>query len=212
MASSMRARASWRIICARSGSGPRWWWGCASSARWRCWWGCSASSRPGGAYLPLDPDYPPERLAFMLADAGAPVLVTRAALRAHAAARTTPASCGLDADWPAIARQPTTAPATGLDRSTPPTSSTPQAPPERPKGVWSTTPRLAIYIAWANSDLSIEHCERQLLSSQRTGVRCDRDSQLVPAVALGQACRPAARAKPVRDTRRPLRSRATSAC
>ena len=23
---------------------PRWWWGCASSARWRCWWDCSASS------------------------------------------------------------------------------------------------------------------------------------------------------------------------
>ena len=37
--------------------------------------------KAGGAYLPLDPDYPPERLAFMLADAGAPVLLTRAALR-----------------------------------------------------------------------------------------------------------------------------------
>ncbi|MPY39617.1 amino acid adenylation domain-containing protein, partial [Streptomyces phyllanthi] len=29
----------------------------------------------GGAYLPLDPDYPPERLAFMLTDGGAAVLV-----------------------------------------------------------------------------------------------------------------------------------------
>ena len=37
--------------------------------------------KAGGAYLPLDPGYPPERLAFMLADAGAPVLVTRTALR-----------------------------------------------------------------------------------------------------------------------------------
>ena len=36
--------------------------------------------KAGGAYLPLDPGYPPERLAFMLADAGAPVLVTQAAL------------------------------------------------------------------------------------------------------------------------------------
>ena len=37
--------------------------------------------KAGGAYLPLDPDYPQGRLAFMLADAGAPVLVTRTALR-----------------------------------------------------------------------------------------------------------------------------------
>ena len=32
--------------------------------------------KAGGAYLPLDPGYPAERLAFMLADAGAAVLVT----------------------------------------------------------------------------------------------------------------------------------------
>ena len=135
----MRARASWRITCARSGSGPRWWWGCASSARWRCWWVCSASSRPGGAYLPLDPDYPPERLAFMLADAGAPVLLTRAALRAHLPAHDAHVVC-LDADWPAIARQPATAPATGLAAAaTPPTSSTPQAPPEHQRASPSPT-------------------------------------------------------------------------
>ena len=65
--------------------------------------------KAGGAYLPLDPAYPPERLAFMLEDAGAPVLVTQAALRerlpAHGARIVR-----LDADWPAIARQPATAP------------------------------------------------------------------------------------------------------
>jgi amino acid adenylation domain-containing protein len=32
--------------------------------------------KAGGAYLPLDPEYPRERIAFMLADANAPVLVT----------------------------------------------------------------------------------------------------------------------------------------
>src|SRR5262249_9515586 len=36
--------------------------------------------KAGGAYLPLDPSYPQERLTFMLADAGAPVLVTQSAL------------------------------------------------------------------------------------------------------------------------------------
>ena len=32
--------------------------------------------KAGAAYVPLDPAYPPSRLAFMLADSGAPVLVT----------------------------------------------------------------------------------------------------------------------------------------
>jgi amino acid adenylation domain-containing protein len=34
--------------------------------------------KAGGVYLPLDPDYPDERLAFMLRDAGATVLLTQA--------------------------------------------------------------------------------------------------------------------------------------
>ena len=70
--------------------------------------------KAGGAYLPLDPGYPAERLAFMLADAGAPVLVTQSALvdrlPAHGARIVR-----LDADAPAIAAQPTSAPAPALD-------------------------------------------------------------------------------------------------
>ncbi len=45
--------------------------------------------KAGGGYVPLDPDYPAERLAFMLADAAVPVLVApphlAAALPAHSA-------------------------------------------------------------------------------------------------------------------------------
>ncbi|ROP35964.1 amino acid adenylation domain-containing protein [Saccharothrix texasensis] len=37
--------------------------------------------RVGAAYLPLDPDYPAERLAHMLADSATPVVVTERALR-----------------------------------------------------------------------------------------------------------------------------------
>ncbi len=44
--------------------------------------------KAGGAYLPLDPAYPPERIAFMLADARAPVLLTHSgAARATARQR-----------------------------------------------------------------------------------------------------------------------------
>jgi non-ribosomal peptide synthetase component F len=68
----------------------------------------------GGAYLPLDPHYPPERLAFMLADAGAPVLVGEARLLDRLPSGGA-ALVRLDADWPQIAREPEQAPAPDLE-------------------------------------------------------------------------------------------------
>ena len=64
--------------------------------------------KAGGAYLPLDPGYPPDRLAFMLADARVDVLVTRTALRDRLPPAPARIVC-LDADGPAIARHPTAA-------------------------------------------------------------------------------------------------------
>ncbi len=63
--------------------------------------------KAGGAYVPLDPGYPPERLAFMIADARIPVLLTqeRLSLPPHSAEVV----C-LDAGWSAIARESTEAP------------------------------------------------------------------------------------------------------
>ena len=112
-ASSMRAPTSWRIICARSASAPRPWSGSASSARPRCSSGSSASSRPAAPTCRSIPSYPPERLAFMLEDAGAPVLVTHSALLDRLPAHGARIVC-LDIDAPAIARQPTSAPPSGL--------------------------------------------------------------------------------------------------
>ena len=42
--------------------------------------------KAGGAYLPLDPDYPPERLAHMLRDSGAALVLTQMDLRDQFAA------------------------------------------------------------------------------------------------------------------------------
>jgi amino acid adenylation domain-containing protein len=70
--------------------------------------------KAGGAYLPLDPRYPADRLAYMLTDARVTVLLTQDALVDQLPA---PAAelVRLDADWPRIARQPETAPASGVD-------------------------------------------------------------------------------------------------
>ena len=69
--------------------------------------------KAGGAYLPLDPDYPAERLAFMLEDARATLLLTHSALIDRLPAHDARV-VRLDAEWSAIAAQPTTAPASGL--------------------------------------------------------------------------------------------------
>ena len=46
--------------------------------------GLLAILKAGGAYLPLDPSYPPERLAFMVEDAGVTVLLTERRLASSA--------------------------------------------------------------------------------------------------------------------------------
>src|SRR6195256_4627052 len=80
--------------------------------------GLLAILKAGGAYLPLDPAYPRERLAFMLEDAGAPVLVTHSALPGRLPSHRAD-SVLVDADAAAIAAQPASAPAVTLDPHNP---------------------------------------------------------------------------------------------
>ncbi|MFN8569280.1 MAG: amino acid adenylation domain-containing protein [Kouleothrix sp.] len=66
--------------------------------------------KAGAAYLPLEPAYPPERLALMLADSRARLLLTEQRLRDERfGAVPLPVVC-LDSEWPQIARAPREAP------------------------------------------------------------------------------------------------------
>ena len=69
--------------------------------------------KTGCAYVPLDPDYPPARLKFMLEDSAAGVLITQTSLMEHLPAQPGHTLC-LDRAWPDIRRaDPANLPARG---------------------------------------------------------------------------------------------------
>ncbi len=65
--------------------------------------------KAGAAFLPLDPSFPHERMAFMLHDTQAGLLLTQARLRPQLAGLDATLIC-LDEDWPSIAAHPADAP------------------------------------------------------------------------------------------------------
>ena len=103
--------------------------------------------KAGGAYLPLDPDHPAERLAFMLEDASAPVLVTNAALpdRLPASVRIV----RLDAEWPTIGQNPTTPPANHLLPSNAVYLTYTSGSTGKPKGVAMAHQAIANLVTWS---------------------------------------------------------------
>ncbi len=66
----------------RLGVGPEMRVGIAAERSLEMMVGLLGILQAGGAWVPLDPSYPPERLAFMLADASVPVLLTQRRLLA----------------------------------------------------------------------------------------------------------------------------------
>jgi amino acid adenylation domain-containing protein len=65
--------------------------------------------KAGAAYVPLDPAYPKERLAYMMDDARVELLLTEEGLAAQLP-RPNARTIYLDADWPAISREAGTNP------------------------------------------------------------------------------------------------------
>ena len=74
--------------------------------------------KAGAAYLPIDPAYPKERIAFMIEDAAASVIITRQEL-AHTLPQTEAKAICLDSDWPAICEYDRTNPDSGATAGNP---------------------------------------------------------------------------------------------
>ncbi|WP_426751162.1 amino acid adenylation domain-containing protein [Myxococcus sp. Y35] len=65
--------------------------------------------KAGGAFVPIDPSYPQDRIAYILRDAAVPILVTLSDIADELPSQGEQLVC-LDDDWRVISRQPTHAP------------------------------------------------------------------------------------------------------
>ncbi|MBV9788758.1 MAG: amino acid adenylation domain-containing protein, partial [Chloroflexi bacterium] len=107
-----------------------------------------AVHKAGGAYMPLDPAHPTQRLSFMLEDAEAAVVITRAGLRERFDGYTGALLC-LDSDATQIAQESTA----DLDLATQPEDLAyvmyTSGSTGKPKGVLSTHAGLANRLLWS---------------------------------------------------------------
>ena len=139
--------------------------------------------KAGAAYLPLDPSTPPERVAFILADAGAPLLLTH---RGQARGLS-PAGCRVvELDGPeaaAIAARPAS-----FAREDPAPQSLAyviytSGSTGRPKGVEITHANLLNLVDWHNSAFGVTAADR---ASQVAGLGFDAAGwEIWPHLAAG---------------------------
>lgn len=125
--------------------------------------GILAALKAGAAYVPLDPDYPADRITYMLKDAGAPILLT--SRKVHAIAPEARVErIYLDADWEHIRSESTAnlASLAGPDNLAYiiyTSGSTGQ-----PKGVAITHRSAVSFLNWAN-EVFPEHYREGLLAA-----------------------------------------------
>ncbi|MFV2013560.1 MULTISPECIES: non-ribosomal peptide synthetase [unclassified Micromonospora] len=104
--------------------------------------------KAGGAYVPLDADHPADRLAFLLEDTGASIIVTQSALRGSLPPTGATVVC-LDTDWETISACPAeefTTPGSAEDLVYVIYTS---GSTGRPKGVMISHRGLMNYLVWA---------------------------------------------------------------
>jgi len=117
--------------------------------------------KAGGAYLPLDPAYPQERLTFMLEDSSVPILLTQQHLKASLPQTQARIIC-LDTDWEKIEKQANypLSPSPHL-----PTSSPPHLPTSSPPHLLTSPLAYIIYTSGSTGTpkgVAVEH--QQLLN------------------------------------------------
>ena len=120
--------------------------------------------KAGGGYVPLDPIYPPARLAFMLADTQAPVLLTEEVLLGQLPAFKGHVLC-LNHEWDVIASAPDSDPPCRTMAENVAYVIYTSGSTGEPKGVVLTHANAIAFLAWANRTFDRESMERTLFST-----------------------------------------------
>ncbi len=125
--------------------------------------------KAGGAYLPLDPAYPAERLAYILADAGAALVLVSGSTK-DALPDGIAGMLNLEQEAPAIAGAPAYDPANDADEHNLAYVIYTSGSTGRPKGVMITHYSLINFLTWRQSAFALSPADRVL---QRTSFAFD---------------------------------------
>ncbi|HEY6806346.1 MAG TPA: amino acid adenylation domain-containing protein [Pyrinomonadaceae bacterium] len=123
--------------------------------------------KAGGTYLPIDPDYPSERIDFILEDAAAAVLLmhdpTSSALPAYAGP-----IIDLDADWDTIATSSNLEPGVAIDKDNGAYVLYTSGSTGQPKGVFVPHRAIANHMQWMLKELAFNDSDRVLQKTPYT--------------------------------------------
>ncbi|HEY2232001.1 MAG TPA: amino acid adenylation domain-containing protein, partial [Candidatus Angelobacter sp.] len=117
--------------------------------------------KAGSAYVPLDPAYPADRLAYMVEDAQAKVLLTQSKLRGRLP-KSTGRIIELDKDWETIAQENFSAAASRATAENLIYVIYTSGSTGRPKGVAVEHRQVANQLFWAGAALSLSSADRVL--------------------------------------------------
>jgi amino acid adenylation domain-containing protein len=117
--------------------------------------------KAGAAYVPLDPSYPQERLAYMLEDAWVPVLLTQTALLAHLPSHVAKTIC-LDTFWETERCEAETNPASGVQPDNIAYMIYTSGSTGKPKGVMNTHRGIVNRLYWMQQQYGLTKREHVL--------------------------------------------------
>ncbi|GCF07282.1 non-ribosomal peptide synthase/polyketide synthase [Dictyobacter arantiisoli] len=126
--------------------------------------GMLAILKAGAAYVPLDPNYPVERLHFIQVDAQMELLLTQTSLQAHIALPSVPVLCS-DRDSALWAQEPVTAPVVQVEKANLAYVIYTSGSTGRPKGVMITHASATSFVEWSRQTFTNAELQGVLAST-----------------------------------------------